>query len=68
MNTPQAVEKLIILNLPHPQGFMRELANNPEQQRNSQYDRNFQQEGALLNVQQGAADMVTRSIKMWLGR
>lgn len=43
MHMPQVVEKLIILNLPHPRGLARELANNPEQQKNSQYARNFQQ-------------------------
>ncbi len=39
---PQMAEKLIIINLPHPKGLTRELANNPEQQTNSQYARNFQ--------------------------
>jgi pimeloyl-ACP methyl ester carboxylesterase len=43
-------EKLIILNLPHPRGLRRELANNPQQQKNSQYARNFQQEGAHLKL------------------
>lgn len=46
LNAPQFVEKLIILNLPHPQGLARELATNPAQQKNSQYARNFQKEGA----------------------
>ena len=46
MAAPDTVEKLIILNLPHPRGLSRELANNPEQQKNSQYARNFQKEGA----------------------
>jgi pimeloyl-ACP methyl ester carboxylesterase len=46
MAAPQVVDKLIILNLPHPRGLSRELANNPEQQKNSQYARNFQKEGA----------------------
>lgn len=41
--TPQLVEKLIILNLPHLRGLSRELAHNPQQQKNSQYARNFQQ-------------------------
>jgi len=40
---PQMTEKLVIVNLPHPRGLIRELATNPEQQRNSQYARNFQQ-------------------------
>lgn len=46
MGAPQYVDKLIILNLPHLRGLSRELANNPEQQKNSQYARNFQKEGA----------------------
>ena len=43
-------DKLIILNLPHPRGLSRELANNPKQQQNSQYARNFQKEGAHLQM------------------
>jgi pimeloyl-ACP methyl ester carboxylesterase len=46
MTQPQMTEKLMILNLPHPRGLARELANNPEQQKNSAYARRFQQEGA----------------------
>ena len=36
------VEKLIIVNLPHPKGIARELATNEVQQKNSEYARNFQ--------------------------
>src|SRR5215468_5589110 len=46
LNAPQYVDRLIILNLPHPRGIARELAHNPKQQAASQYARNFQQEGA----------------------
>ena len=46
INVPQVVERLIILNLPHPRGLSRELAHNPEQQKNSAYARRFQTEGA----------------------
>lgn len=46
MNVPQVVDRLIILNLPHPRGLSRELAHNPEQQKNSAYARRFQEEGA----------------------
>ncbi len=46
MTAPQYVEKLIILNLPHLRGVQRELANNPAQQKNSAYARQFQKEGA----------------------
>jgi pimeloyl-ACP methyl ester carboxylesterase len=41
-NLPQMVEKLVILNLPHPNGLSRELATNPKQQESSAYARNFQ--------------------------
>ena len=46
INVPEVVDRLIILNLPHPRGLTRELANNPEQQKNSAYARRFQAEGA----------------------
>lgn len=46
MMLPDMTDKLIILNLPHPRGLNRELANNPQQQKNSQYARNFQLPGA----------------------
>lgn len=46
MEYPDMTDRLIILNLPHPWALQRELANNPEQQKNSQYARNFQMPGA----------------------
>ena len=46
MNVPEVVDRLIILNLPHPRGLSRELAHNPAQQANSAYARRFQAEGA----------------------
>ena len=46
MARPKVVERLIILNSPHPRGIRHELANNPEQQENSKYARSFQMEGA----------------------
>ncbi|MEM6701269.1 MAG: alpha/beta hydrolase [Acidobacteriota bacterium] len=46
LNLPDMVENLIILNLPHPNGIGRELANNPEQQKNSDYARKFQEGSA----------------------
>src|SRR5262249_42835959 len=42
MTFPEKTDKLVILNLPHPKGLTRELANNPQQQKNSAYARNFQ--------------------------
>jgi len=46
MYAPQAIERLIIVNLPHPRGLMRELAASPEQRKNSEYARRFQQPDA----------------------
>jgi len=46
MAHPDKTDRLVILNLPHPKGLARELANNPQQQKNSQYARNFQQPDA----------------------
>tara|TARA_Y100000588_G_scaffold61670_1_gene60920 strand:+ start:884 stop:1792 length:909 start_codon:yes stop_codon:yes gene_type:complete len=48
MTAPQVCDKLIILNLPHMRGLSRELANNPDQQKNSAYARAFQLPGAHL--------------------
>lgn len=56
---PQVVDRLIIVNLPHMNGLRRELATNPEQQKNSQYARNFQREGAHLKLTaEGLAGLV----------
>jgi epoxide hydrolase 4 len=49
-NAPQYVERLVILNLPHLRGLNRELAHNPEQQKNSAYARRFQAEGSDKNL------------------
>jgi pimeloyl-ACP methyl ester carboxylesterase len=50
MTHPEKTERLIILNLPHPQGLMRELANNPEQRKNSTYAREFQKPDAASKL------------------
>jgi pimeloyl-ACP methyl ester carboxylesterase len=44
MNLPQMTENLVILNLPHPNGLLRELRSNPEQIASSEYARTFQQQ------------------------
>jgi epoxide hydrolase 4 len=41
MRRPELVEKLAILNMPHPYSLARELATNPDQVKYSQYARNF---------------------------
>jgi epoxide hydrolase 4 len=50
MTHPELTDRLIVLNLPHPRGLLRELANNPQQQKNSQYARNFQQPDAAKKI------------------
>ncbi len=46
MHVPEMLDGLVILNVPHPRGLARELANNPEQYESSAYTRRFQEEGA----------------------
>jgi pimeloyl-ACP methyl ester carboxylesterase len=43
---PEYLEKLIIINAPHPAVFARELRNNPLQQKASQYILRFREAGA----------------------
>lgn len=50
MAHPEMTDRLIILNLPHPKCLARELKNNPQQQKNSQYARNFQKPEAAKNL------------------
>lgn len=50
MARAEMLDRLIILNVPHPLGLARELANNPLQQRSSQYARDFQKEDAHLKI------------------
>ena len=60
MANPAMTDRLIVLNLPHPKGLSRELAKNPDQQRNSQYARNFQKPGAHEKL---SAEGLTRWVK-----
>ena len=53
MTQPQMTERLIICNLPHPRGMLRELRTNPQQQKNSQYARAFQKEDAASRLNAG---------------
>ncbi len=59
MTFPDKTERLVILNLPHPRGLARELANNPDQQKSSQYARDFQQPGA-------AAKLTPEALAAWV--
>jgi epoxide hydrolase 4 len=56
---PHLVDRLVVLNLPHPLCLLRELASNPQQQEASAYARAFQQEGA--------EDVVSKeSLRAWV--
>jgi epoxide hydrolase 4 len=59
MMRPAMTDKLIILNLPHPNGLRRELANNPEQQKNSAYARRFQSPDA-------ASQLTAEGLAFWV--
>ena len=59
MTHPDKTDRLVILNLPHPKGLMRELANNPDQQKASQYARNFQKPDA-------AAQIIPATLAFWV--
>ena len=50
MQHPDRTHRLVILNLPHPRGLVRELVENPQQQKNSQYAREFQKADAAKRL------------------
>ncbi len=60
MFQPDVVDRLVILNLPHPIGLARELANNPDQRENSAYARRFQQPDAHKQL---SADRLARWVE-----
>jgi len=56
------VKRLIMMNLTHPRGFSRTLANaTPEQRRATEYARTFQQPGVGAGIQSGAAGRAQRT-------
>ncbi len=59
MAHPEMTERLVILNLPHPNGLRRELANNPEQRKASEYARRFQQADA-------ASQLTAEGLTFWI--
>jgi pimeloyl-ACP methyl ester carboxylesterase len=69
MRYPECVEKLVIINSPHPAVFARELLNNPEQQAASQYMLLFRSSKAeqILsdNNYAGLLNMVTQFGSKW---
>ena len=44
---PSRVERLVIVNAPHPAVFLREVATNPKQIAASQYERAYHRQGAV---------------------
>lgn len=64
MYAPQAVERLVIVNLPHVNGLRRELANNPAQRKNSAYARSFQEPDAASKMTaEGLAKMAPEAVR-----
>jgi epoxide hydrolase 4 len=61
MSYPDKTERLVILNMPHPACLERELAENPAQQKASDYARQFQQlpPGGHTVFHEGAAYELT---------
>ncbi|MEO1998096.1 MAG: alpha/beta hydrolase [Planctomycetaceae bacterium] len=60
MQHPGRTHRLVILNLPHPRGLMRELVENPQQRKNSQYARDFQKPDA-------AERLTPEGLARWVG-
>jgi pimeloyl-ACP methyl ester carboxylesterase len=59
MRHPELIDRLIILNLPHPAALARELANNPAQQKASAYARHFQTPHA-------ASELTAEGLTFWV--
>jgi pimeloyl-ACP methyl ester carboxylesterase len=50
MLMPELVERLVVLNAPHPRGVRRELASNPRQSEAAQYARDLQRDDAAEHI------------------
>ena len=59
---PQTLEKLIVINAPHPAVFDRELRENPAQQRASQYMLLFRSAGAEQILSSGNYSVLDQNI------
>lgn len=66
MFLPQMTENLIILNLPHPNGFLRELRSNKDQIANSEYARVFQTKSASDPTVFFGKPMTPESLSSWV--
>ena len=66
MNLPQMTEHLVVLNLPHPQGLLRELRSNPEQIKNSEYARTFQRQSPKDPAVFFGQPMTAQTLSSWV--
>ena len=66
MRHPELTANLIVLNLPHPNGFFRELATNPVQRENSAYARRFQEKMPTDPDITMAGPMTADALLLWV--
>ena len=66
LNLPQITDKLIILNLPHPNGLAREMRDNREQRTNSGYAQRFRQGKASDPDILGGGPMTAQRLAQWV--
>jgi len=66
MNLPRMTENLVILNLPHPNGLLRELRSNKEQIANSEYARNFQRKASTDPTVFFGGPMTPQTLSSWV--
>jgi pimeloyl-ACP methyl ester carboxylesterase len=65
---PDWVEKLVIVNSPHPAVFARELLENPDQQKASEYMRLFRSPGAEAELSANDYEYLFAALTDWGGR
>ena len=66
INLPQMTDNLVILNLPHPNGLLRELKSNPDQIANSEYARTFIREGPAHPTVFFGNPMTAQTLSGWV--
>ena len=66
LNLPQITDKLIVLNLPHPNGLAREMRDNREQRTNSGYAQRFRQGKASDPDILGGGPMTAQRLAQWV--
>lgn len=66
LNVPEMTDKLVILNLPHPNALLRELRTNPAQYEASAYARTFQEKSAEAPDVFFGKPMTTRTLSAWV--